>query len=129
MIVINLWSLLLKKLHLSKYKGFFRLLFWLAIVVSYTAAMLPQDITLQIYHWSDKAQHVLAFVVLGLLLRLAYPLGYWYALLWLIAYGGFIEVSQYFTPDRMSEYRDIVADTVGALIGLKLYKYLYRVFK
>jgi len=129
MIVIHLWSLLLKKLHLFKYQRFFRLLFWLAIVVSYTAAILPQDITLQIATWSDKAQHVLAFVVLGMLLRFAYPLGYWYALLCLIGYGAFIEVSQYFTPDRMAEYKDIVADTIGTFIGLKLYKYFYKVFK
>ena len=118
---------MLKKSKLYKFRSTFRVLFWIALVVSYIAAVLPQDVAPTIGTLSDKAHHVFAFVVLGLLLRLAYRINYWYGLMILIAYGGFIEVSQYFTPDRCAEYQDIVADTIGAFAGLKLYKYLRKV--
>jgi len=99
----------------------------MAVIVSYIAAVLPQDLAPSISTLSDKAHHVLAFVVLGVLLRLAYPIKYWYGLLILVGYGTFIEVSQYFLPDRMAEMKDILADLIGSFIGLKLYKYLRRV--
>ena len=118
---------MLKKSKLYRYRTQFRVLFWFALVGSYIAAVLPQNIAPTIGTLSDKAHHVFAFVVLGLLLRLAYRINYWYGLLILIAYGGIIELSQYFTPDRCAEYKDIVADTIGTFIGLKLYKYLRKV--
>ena len=96
-------------------------------MLSYIAAILPQEMAPTIGTLSDKAHHIFAFVVLGLLLRLAYQINYWYGLLILIAYGTFIEVSQYYTQDRCAEYKDIVADLIGAFIGLKLYKYLRKV--
>jgi len=95
--------------------------------VSYVAAILPQEIAPSIGTLSDKAHHIFAFLTLGVLLRLAYQLKYWYGLLLLIAFGIFIEISQYYTPDRCAEYKDVVADTIGAFIGLKLYKYLRKV--
>jgi len=99
----------------------------MALVVSYVSAILPQEIAPTIGTLSDKAHHVFAFVVLGLLLRLSYQINYWYGFLLLILFGAFIEISQYYTPDRCAEYKDIVADTIGAFIGLKLYKYLRKV--
>ncbi len=118
---------MLRKSKLYKYRSTFRVLFWLALVVSYTAAMLPQEMAPTIGTLSDKAHHLLAFVVLGLLLRLSYPINYWYGLLWLMLFGVFIEISQYYTPERCAEYKDVVADTIGTFIGFKLYKYLRKV--
>jgi VanZ family protein len=66
--------------------------------------------------------------VLGFLLRMGWQIGYWEALGWLIAYGGFIEFSQLFAIHRSAEWADIGADAVGALLGLKAYKLLQRVF-
>jgi len=117
----------LKKLKISKYQLIFKVLFWLALGVSYVAAILPQDIAPTIGSLSDKAHHVFAFIVLGLLLRLAYPLKYWQGLLILVGYGIFIELSQYFTPNRMAEVKDVLADLLGSFIGLKLYSYIKRV--
>lgn len=100
--------------------------FWLAFVVSYIAAVVPQDMAPQIGPLSDKAHHVLAFVILGLLLRLSYRINYWYALLLLIGYGALIEFSQLYAVNRSAELADIAADAIGSFIGLKLYKYLRR---
>ena len=103
------------------------MLFWSAIVVSYVAAILPQDLAPTVPELSDKAHHVFAFIVLGVLFRLAYTINYWYALLLLLGFGILIEVSQYYTPTRFAEVKDVLADMIGALIGLKLSKYLKKV--
>ncbi|MCO4754150.1 MAG: VanZ family protein [Bacteriovoracaceae bacterium] len=38
----------------------------------------------------------------------------------LIAYGAFIEGLQYLNPNRMAEFADIIANTLGVLIGTYL---------
>ena len=123
-----MWSLLLRKLRLYKYSIIFKVLFWLALLGSYVAAVLPQDLAPQIGSLGDKAHHVLAFIVLALLLRLGYKIHYWYAFLLLVGYGTFIEFSQLYAINRCGDFKDVLADTVGVFIGLKLYKYLQKVF-
>ena len=118
---------MLKKSNLYRYRPQFKVLFWLAIIVSYVAAVLPQGLAPSIPEVSDKAHHIFAFVVLGLLLRLGYQINYWYALTILVAYGAFIEFSQMFAINRFADIKDVVADLIGAFIGLKLTKYLRKV--
>ena len=128
MTVMLLWSVSLRRYPLYRYHRQFRLLFVVTLIAIYILALLPQAQAPQ-FHWSDKANHVFAFVVLGLLLRLGFRISYWQSLLLLIGYGAFIELSQYFTPDRSAELADIGADTIGSFVGLKLYKYLCRVLR
>jgi VanZ family protein len=99
----------------------------LALLVSYIAAVVPQDMAPALGSLNDKSHHILAFVVLGLLLRLGYQINYWYALLLLLGYGVLIEFSQIYAVNRSAEQTDVVADLIGSFIGLKLYKYLRRV--
>jgi len=58
---------------------------------------------------------------------LGYQINYWYALMVLVAYGAFIEFSQIYAINRFADVQDVVADLIGAFIGLKLYKYLRKV--
>lgn len=64
--------------------------------------------------------NILLFVPLGLLLRLALPGATWFGA---VALGGavsvIIEMLQIWTP-RVSDPRDLVANTLGALIGALL---------
>ena len=117
----------MRKSKQYRYYSTFKILFWLALITAYIAAVLPQNIAPTVPALSDKAHHIFAFIVLGLLLRLAYKINYWYGLLFLVGFGMFIEISQYFTPTRAAEAKDVIADLVGALIGFKLYKYLRKV--
>jgi len=117
----------LRKLKLYKFRVTFKIFFWLALIIAYIAAILPQDSAPQISAFSDKTHHVFAFVILGILLRLGYDIKYWYALLSLVGFGIIIEFSQYFTPTRFADIKDVIADIVGAFIGLKIYKYLRKV--
>ncbi len=99
----------------------------MALIVAYVVAILPQDSAPTLPALSDKAHHVIAFLVLGLLLRFAYHINVWYGLLILVGFGIFIEFSQYFTPNRVPESKDVLADFIGAFIGLNLSKYVVKV--
>jgi len=88
----------------------------------FVLALLPQDQAPQL-NWSDKLNHIAAFMVLAFLLRMGFRISYFQSLGVLLGYGMLIEAAQYFTPDRSAEWADIGADMIGSLVGLKLYKY------
>jgi len=101
-----------------------RTLFFLALVGSYTLSVLPGEIVAPLFHWSDKLNHAGAFLVLAFLMRMGWKIEYLKAVALLILYGVFIEFSQLFAIHRSAELADVVADTVGIFIGLKLFKLL-----
>lgn len=68
----------------------------------------------------DKGNHVLAFSVLTLLGRMAWPSQRLLLLLGLLVYGVLIENLQQLTGYRFSEYRDLAADVVGMVLGYLL---------
>ena len=107
----------------------FRVLFWLALIISYIFAVVPQDIAPTIGSLSDKNIHFIAFAVLTLLLRFAYSVTWLQTFLLLFIYAVFIEFSQLFTPNRSAELLDIVADIIGIGIGLLFYPFIERVIK
>jgi len=104
----------------------FRILFWLALIISYISAVVPQDIAPTIGSLSDKSIHFIAFAVLTLLLRFAYSITWFQTFLLLFVYAVFIEFSQYFTPNRSAELLDVVADVIGIGIGLLFYPFIQR---
>ena len=107
----------------------FRTLFWIAMIGSYIAAIVPQDMAPQLGSLSDKSTHFIAFAVLALLLRVAYPVTLLQTFLLLLFYATFIELSQFFTPNRNAELLDVVADVIGIGIGLLLYPLILRLMR
>ena len=114
---------------LSNHPTMFRILFWIALIGSYIAAVVPQELAPQLGSLSDKSTHFIAFTVLTLLLRFAYSVTLAQTFLLLLFYAVFIELSQFFTPNRSAEWLDIVADVIGIGIGLLLYPLILRVMK
>ncbi len=104
----------------------FRVFFWLALLGSYIAAVVPQDMAPKVGSLSDKSIHFIAFAVLTLLLRFAYSITWFQTFLLLFVYAVFIEFSQFFTPNRSAELLDIVADAIGVGIGLLFYPFTKR---
>ena len=92
-------------------------LFWLCLASVTALALLPDpDGELPGVHW-DKGNHLIAFGTLAFLARLAYPgqpAGRLF--LALCAWGGVIELLQTLTPYRLGEWRDLLADAIGALL-------------
>lgn len=92
-------------------------LFWLCLTSVTALALLPDpDGELPSVNW-DKGNHLIAFGTLAFLARLAYPgqpAGWLF--LALCAWGGVIELLQTLTPYRLGEWRDLLADAIGALL-------------
>jgi len=93
-----------------------RLLFWTATTFAFVMAVMPHPPELP-GHPSDKIQHILAFLVLATLGRLAYPeMRKRELLLGLAAFGALIEMVQAIPAlHRDSDPYDWVADVAAAL--------------
>jgi VanZ family protein len=99
-------------------------IFWLS-----SQSVLPGDGLIPDWLDVDWLHHGLAYAVLAVLAVRALAHGRWagvgasaLAVAWLIAmaYGATDEWHQSFVPGRMSDVRDLVADGVGAALGLSL---------
>ena len=96
-----------------------RIAFWIAVLVAFTAAVVPAQDSPEVLPW-DKAQHFLAFYVLAILAAAAYPrsslLGIGAVL---SAFGALIEFVQMIPAlHRDAEFLDWVADTVAIAAAL-----------
>ena len=97
----------------------FQILLFLALCIILAVATSKSDLT-SAAGISDKFAHILTFVLLGLLVRPAFPL--WrnrlQPYLWLLSYGLGIEVIQYFIPWRSFSLLDLAADALGILLSV-----------
>ena len=78
---------------------------------------------------SDKVAHFCAYALLAFLTARAlwhygqFRSARWGGALVAIAYGVSDEFHQSFVPGRTSDWRDLVADAIGAAVGASLYVY------
>lgn len=80
-------------------------------------ATTPKEIE-TIKHTWDKLNHILAFVTLYIVLSFSYKdLSLLSKFISLLAFGIFIEIVQYFIPNRDFSFYDIFADFIGILLG------------
>ena len=100
------------------------LLRWLAItwtIIMLIGCLTPHDqIPSELNTWNDKSLHVLIFAPFTLLWMLT-GLRTGYALAAGLLFGLLIEVLQYALPiNRSADWKDLVADCVGAAVGAGL---------
>lgn len=96
----------------------FRIVFWIALVVSLAAALNPMPPRIP-GPPSDKVQHILAFLMLTAMALVAYPRARrWAQALALSGFGALIEFLQMIPAlHRDAELLDWVADT-GAILAV-----------
>lgn len=102
-------------MHPIKYLSW-RLLFYAVISVVLVLALVPSNTSLPTTGW-DKSNHFLAFGVLAFLAHKSYKPNFYTLFFGLFIYGGTIELLQSLTPTRSGEITDLIADSVGILIG------------
>lgn len=101
---------------------FFKLSFFITFGVVEYLALIPQHIEAIEGFW-DKQNHFIAFFVLTILLGLAYShLAAIKKFGWLILMGFQIETMQYFIPGRFFSLLDIIADSIGIVISIVMWK-------
>lgn len=94
----------------------------LLFVVVMGLALMPQAPVEFSTGW-DKLNHALAFCALAFAWRLGFPGGGWRWVqlgLALFATGGAIEIAQQFVPGRQADWADLLADAIGAGIGMSM---------
>ncbi|MFN4006261.1 MAG: VanZ family protein [Chitinophagaceae bacterium] len=105
------------------------LLWW--IITFYLMIMPPSDLPTLAFSEAlriDKFVHISMFAILAVGLMVVFPERYLpVRVLWVsiiaVGYGVLMELVQlYFVPFRSFEWLDIVADTVGTIIGVRLGK-------
>lgn len=95
-----------------------RTTFAITLVVIFILAMIPMVVVPEVVAWQDKVHHTAAFAVLMLLGTAGWPGRNMRVAGGLLAYGILIEVCQYaFTINRVAEAADVVADSLGILLG------------
>ena len=106
-----------------------KLLFWICFVGLNALALSPAPYLppLDIFNWWDKAQHAIGFCTLTVLAVLAYPQVSKFRVAMLLCLQGVaIEVLQYVGGYRFGDWQDAVADAVGVLLGLVLFKLVFK---
>lgn len=91
----------------------FRGLFWGAVLAVTILALLPGEYLPGAFDWWDKAQHALAFAVLGVLGLIGYSQLITRIVMGLLLYGAFIELAQFATGWRFGDWQDWLADAIG----------------
>ena len=104
-----------------------RAIFWIAIVLSFLAAINPQPPQLPGAP-NDKVQHISAFLTLGALAFFAFPRSTALKLLiGLSAFGALIEFVQMIPAlHRDGDVMDWIADTVAAAVILTILRLMRR---
>jgi len=103
---------------LLKRNKYFKVLFYVTLVVVFYLAVIPDDNIHMEWKYADKLKHATAFFTLSFLLNRAsstiqHRLRNMGALL---LFGIFIEFVQYFLPERESSILDVWADLAGILL-------------
>ena len=114
-----------------------KILFFLPAILCYLLIFILSSIRFQVEAGIpslDKVFHLVEFILLGFLLSFGYFLSLeasprtksaWVMISGILL-GGMIEIYQYFLPTRSFEILDLVADSLGILIGLFLFLHLSR---
>jgi VanZ family protein len=107
-------------------KRVLRVLFLILLIIIEYLATTTREMILVESIW-DKANHFMAFFVLYVIFSMAYEnISLLKKVLLLILFGWQIEIVQSFIPGRFYSLYDIVADTIGILIGvIACYSYEY----
>lgn len=100
-----------------------------AIIVA-VLSLLPQDVMPHV-GFGDKIQHLIAYLCLALAGGIAFPdrRSFLALAVGLVALGIVLEFGQAVVPGRFTSIGDVVANTVGVLLGLTIARFAVPWFR
>lgn len=104
--------------------NYYKMSLWICIIVIEFLALIPKGIKLvdNKFNASGAIEHIFAFIVLYILLQLAYTrFSMTKKILLLFIFAIQLEAIQYFVPSRSVNFWDLVADMFGVMIIILLY--------
>lgn len=101
-----------------------RRLFWAACAAVTVLSLLPAEQLPPVSNWWDKAQHALAFLVLGVLGLWAYSSTPARVIFGLLFFGVGIELAQAATSWRFGDWHDWLADAFGVGVAYFVWTFL-----
>ena len=89
------------------------------VVIAWQSLVPPSQIVMTVS--SDKVAHLVGYAIVGALAVLSVPTRWWWVA-WLatVAMGLVLEIAQALTPYRSFEWADLMADAVGAMVGVTI---------
>lgn len=94
------------------------------------------DLVAQLNHFVRKFAHFFAYMVLGILIAIAFVKSgingykvYVFSLVACILYASSDEIHQLFVPGRGCQFKDVMIDSLGALVGIVIYKTMINIKK
>lgn len=105
-------------------------MFWAALLFAYVVALMPEGEAPKIAS-SDKTEHMIAFLTLSVLARLAFPrtAAVWTGLC-LAGFGALIEMTQLIPSfHRDGNWADWLADCAAIVVGLIVAATILRIVK
>ena len=101
------------------------IVYWMILFILTT---IPADAVPQLFENQDKYEHFIAYCVLAIFLSLALYFqkrstlisskAFFFALLFILAYGALDELHQLFVPGRYCDFYDWLADSSGGILGI-----------
>jgi len=88
----------------------------LVFIIAYIAFLPNYEALPEFTSLSDILNHFAAFLVLALFLDIGFQVKIRTAFLILMSYGLFIEVVQYFLPNRHFDLLDVLVDLTGCIV-------------
>ena len=99
--------------------------FFIGVALMTILSLIPSTSVPQALQFWDKAQHSLAFAALSITGSMAFPRRLKLVCMGLLTHGAVIEVMQStLTATRFGDVFDWLADGIGVLVGVGLYRYV-----
>lgn len=93
---------------------------WLLLVAATVVCLVPDDEVPKLFEYNDKLSHLAGHGALAAYFTGLVPRRRWWKIfVLLLLFGTAIEIAQYFMhAGREGDPRDVVANSIGALLGL-----------
>lgn len=113
----------------QSYTKFWNICFWLLLFIILILTLMPSSPKPISINQIDKLYHFIAFMVFAFVYRLAFKQTKIFLIfMFSIALGAFIEIVQYYLPNRSFSFADLIADILGAFVGLLIAQFAINKF-